>query len=203
MRSLLSYRQFFFALLGVLLCAYPALASDAHGGEKGGLDFTGIKRWDLGIYTLITFGLMMFILAKYAWPPIKAGLEKREQSIRGALDEARKDREDAKVALEQARKQLDEAALRARGILDEARRDADVLRTDQREVGVKEAAAERERAKREIQAEADAKIKELYDMAVKLAAMMSEKAMRRSVSAEDHRRLLDETLADLKAGGKA
>jgi hypothetical protein len=32
---------------------------------------------------------------------------------------------------------------------------------------------------------------------------MSEKALRRKVSPEDHRRLLDEALADLKSGGKA
>src|SRR5947209_2564830 len=55
-----------------------AAGHDSHG-EGGMLDklaFTGIKRWDLGIYTLIVFALLMFILAKYAWPNIKSGLEK-------------------------------------------------------------------------------------------------------------------------------
>src|SRR5262245_30010651 len=110
MRFSLPGKSFVFAVLAVLVFALPAMAADPHGGEKkGGLEFTGIQRWDLGIYTLITFGLMMFILAKYAWPHIKTGLEKREQSIRGALDEARKDREDAKTALEEARRKLEEA----------------------------------------------------------------------------------------------
>src|SRR5947208_1940967 len=44
-----------------------------HGGEKGGLDFTGIKRYDLGIYTLIVFGLLLFVLSRYAWPHISEG----------------------------------------------------------------------------------------------------------------------------------
>src|SRR5947208_1091831 len=58
-------------------------AHDAHKG--GGLDFTGIKRYDLGIYTLIVFGILMFVLSKYAWPHIKSGLEKRETNILSAL----------------------------------------------------------------------------------------------------------------------
>ena len=36
-------------------------------------------------------------------------------------------------------------------------------------------------------------LKEIYEQAVKLAALMSEKALRRTVSVEDHRRLLDES----------
>ena len=179
-----------------------AAGGDAHG-EKGGLDFTGIKRWDLGIYTLIVFGLLMFVLSKYAWPHMRVGLEKREANIRGALDEAKKEREDAKGALAAAKRQLDETAGQVKGMLDDARRDAESLKATERETGIKDAQAERERAKREIEAAKDAALKDIYDQAVRLAALMSEKALRRQVTAEDHRRLLNEALADLKSGGKA
>jgi hypothetical protein len=62
--------------------------SDAHGhGEpKGGLDFTGFKRYDLGIYTLVVFGLLLLILNRFAWPHIAAGLQKREAAILGARE---------------------------------------------------------------------------------------------------------------------
>jgi F-type H+-transporting ATPase subunit b len=176
---------------------------DDHG-SGGGLGFTGIKRWDLGIYTLIVFALLILILSKFAWPHIKEGLEKREANIRSALDEARREREQSLVALAEAKKQLAAAADQVKGMLDEARRDADVLKASEREVGVKDAAAERDRAKREIEAARDAALKDIYEQAVKLAALMSEKALRRSVSAEDHRRLLDESIAELKgSNGKA
>ena len=198
MRTMLPYRPFVLALLVVLLVAFPALAADAHGGEKkGGLDFTGIKRYDLGIYTLIVFALLVFIVTTFAWPKIREGLEKREANIRGALDEAKKDREDARAAMEAARKQLDEAAQQAKAILDEARRDAEVLRTEQREVGVKEAQAAKQGAERQISADRAAMLKDVYEQAVKLAALMSEKALQRAVSDADHRRLLDESIAEL------
>jgi F-type H+-transporting ATPase subunit b len=167
--------------------------------KSGGLDFTGIKRYDLGIYTLIVFGLLVYLLTKYAWPPIKEGLEKREANIRGALEEAKKDREEGKLALAEAKKQLDATALDIKTKLDEARKEADALKLSEREVGVKDAQAERERAKRELAAEKDSLVKEVYEQAVKLAMLMSEKALRRSVSAEDHARLLDESIAELKS----
>ncbi len=204
MRFSLSNVLFVLAALAVVLFVDPAFAADAHGHEeKGGLDFTGIKRWDLGIYTLVVFALLIAILSIFAWPSIKEGLEKRELNIRGALDEARKDREDAKLALVEAKKQLDAAALQVKGMLDEARRDADALKVSEREAGVKDAAAERDRAKREIDAAKDSALKEIYEQAVKLAALMSEKALRREVSTEDHRRLLDESIAELKGASKA
>ncbi|MBA4188166.1 MAG: hypothetical protein C0467_09130 [Planctomycetaceae bacterium] len=199
MRFSLTCRLFVIAAIAVLLVDVPVFASAAPAGEaKGGLDFTGIKRYDLGIYTLIVFGLLIAILSKFAWPAIKEGLEKREVNIRGALDEARKDREDAKTALVEAKKQLDAAALQVKGMLDEARRDADALKTSERETGVKDAAAERDRAKREIEAAKDAALKEIYEQAVKLAALMSEKALQRTISVDDHRRLLDESIGELK-----
>ena len=61
-------------------------------------------------------------------------------------------------------------------MLDEARRDADALRADQREAGVKDAQTERERAKREIEAAKDVALKDIYEQSVRLAALMSEKA---------------------------
>src|SRR4029450_6666981 len=46
-----------------------AAPSDGHGNKSGGVGFAGI-RYDLGIYTLIVFGILMFVLSKYAWPHI-------------------------------------------------------------------------------------------------------------------------------------
>ena len=197
MRSVLSCRPFVFALLAVLVFAVPVLAADPHGEKKGGLDFTGLKRWDLGLYTLVVFGLLMFILTKYAWPHIKTGLEKRELNIRGALDEAKTVLADARREREAAQAQLAATALQVKSMLDEARKDGEALRADEREKGVKEAQAAKQNAERQIALDRDALLKDLYEQAVKLAALMSEKALQRAVSDEDHRRLLDESIAEL------
>jgi F-type H+-transporting ATPase subunit b len=182
-----------------------AAVADDHGhGKKGGeLDFTGIKRYDLGIYTLLVFGILMFVLAKFAWPKIREGLDKREVNIRSALDQAKQGQADAVALIASAKKQLDDGALQVKAMLDEARRDADAVRAAEREAAAKDIAAAKDRAKREIAAEKDAILKDVYEQSVKLAALMSEKALRRTVSAEDHRRLLDESIAEIRSANKA
>jgi F-type H+-transporting ATPase subunit b len=194
------------AVLAVLLCAGPApAADDAHGagdghGEKGGgLDFTGIKRYDLGIYTLIVFGVLLFVLSKYAWPQIKVGLEKREQNILSALEQARKDRAEAADLMARAKKELDETSAKVRGMLDEARKDAEELKAAKVEEGAKEAQAERERAKRETEADRAALTKEVQQRAVELAVLIASKALRQQISLQNSSALLDESIAELTA----
>ncbi len=166
-------------------------------GSGGGLSFTGIHRWDLGLYTLIVFGLLMFILSRFAWPHIRAGLEKREANILAALEQAKKDRADAEARLAEAKKQLQEAAQQAAAILAEARRDAEVLKATEIEKGQKEAQAERERAKRDIEIRMDAMRKELRQEVVELALLIATKALRQQVTIDNHHQLLDEAIAEL------
>src|SRR6185312_9012941 len=174
-----------------------AAGEHGHGEKKGGLDFTGLKRYDLGIYTLIVFGLLLLILGKFAWPHIAEGLKKREAAILGARDEATKAKLDAEELRVKLQKDYAEAQDKIRAMLDDARRDADSLRATEREAGAKDAQTERERARKEIQAEKDAALQELYQQAVQLAALLSSKTIRRQLSTEDHRRLLDESVAEI------
>lgn len=178
-----------------------AAGHDSHGG--GGmldkLEFTGIKRWDLGLYTLIVFGLLMFVLAKFAWPNIKAGLEKREANILGALEQARKDRTESEARLAEARKQLAEAAQQAGNLLAEARKDAEALKAAETEKGIKDAEAERDRARREAETRMETLKKELMQEVAQLAALMASKALGKQVTLEDQRQLIDDSIAELKA----
>ncbi len=177
--------------------------AETHGhGEKkkGGLDFTGFKRYDLGIYTLIVFGLLLLVLSKFAWPHIAEGLRKREAVILGARDEAAKTKAEAEELRARLQKDFAEAQDKVRAMLDEARRDADALRATEREAGARDAQAERERAKREIEAAKDVALDEIYRQAVDLATTLSAKTLSRQITADDHRKLLDESLAELRQG---
>ena len=181
-----------------------ASAADGHGPKPGPLDFTGFKRYDLGIYTFIVFALLFIILSKFAWPHISEGLKKREAAILGAREEAAKSRAEAEELRVKLQKDYAEAQDKIRAMLDEARRDSEALRVAEREAGAKDAQAERERAKREIQTEKEAVLLELYQQAVQLASMLSSKTIKRQMSADDHRRLLDESLSELRGSvGKA
>lgn len=169
-------------------------------GEKA--SFIDIKRYDLGIYTLLVFGILYLFIQFKVWPHIADGLKKREAGIQGLRDEAQKIQQDAEEIRAKLQKEYAEAQDKIRSMLDEARRDADALRVQEREAGAKDAAAERERAKREIEAAKDAALDELYRQTVDLATTLSAKTISRQISADDHRRLLDESLAELKQAAK-
>lgn len=189
------------AVAAVLLTASAAAAAaDPHAAPKsGGLDFLALHRYDLGIFTLIVFGLLVAILGKFAWPKIAEGLDKREATLKAAKTAAEQAKTEAEAASARLQAEFAAANDKIRGMLEEARRDADALRARERETGQREAAAERDRAIREIQAERDAAKQEIYNLAVDLATTISTKAVRKSMTADDHRRLVDEALGELKA----
>jgi F-type H+-transporting ATPase subunit b len=205
MRDLIRFSFVVVAALAVLAVASSTglAAGDAHktghtGPIEGGVGFFDIKRYDLGIYTLLIFGLLFLILAKFAWGPFNEGLAKREATIREARDEALKVKADTEKLQKELKAEFAAASDKIRAMMDEARKDADVLRAKEREVGVKEAAAERERAKREIDVAKDQALDEIYKKSVEVAALISSKAIRRNMTAADHSRLIDEALSDLK-----
>lgn len=153
---------------------------------------------DLGIWTLVVFLLLLFILKRLAWKPMLEGLKKREETIRSALDEAQKAREEAEQLRARLQKEMDHAAEKVREILEEARRDAQhtseqILAKAREEINL-----ERERLQREVAIAKDQALQEIWNQAADLATLISAKAIRRSLSPEDHRRLMDEALADLR-----
>ena len=194
----------------LVLLAVPALslaASPAPGEKPPGLAdgkgaFIDIHRYDLGIYTLIVFGVLFFILAKFAWGPFTEALKKREQGLLDLKNQAAADRAAAQELKTKLEKELADMRATVTTEIAAARRDAESLRTTEREAGVKEAAAERERAKREIEAAKDAALNDIYKQAVELATLLSAKTLSRQITAEDHSRLVDESLAELKQAAK-
>jgi F-type H+-transporting ATPase subunit b len=205
MRLRLSARPavvFELALLALVVVAVePALAEEAgHEQKTGGLSFLDLQRYDLGIFTLIVFGLLCAILYWFAWPKISEGLDRREAAITAARDEAIRVKREAEEIRAKLQSEFANAHGEIRAMMDEARRDAEVLRAKEREAGQKEAAAERERAKREIETAKDTALQEIYQRSIQLAALMSQKAIRRQMTVEDQNRLVEESLAELKAG---
>jgi F-type H+-transporting ATPase subunit b len=201
-------------LIGVVVGAGPAMAQhneeapkaagDAAGGHAQKDDdktaFMGIKRWDLGIYTLVVFGLLMFILGRYAWGPIIQGLQKREDIIRRARDEAEQALAEAQKFRDELAAQRASAADEVRGLMDEARRDAQALRDQMRADAAKDVQAERERLRREIDSARDQALQDIYTTAVQFAEEFAKKAIRRKLdlSPDERRRLVDDALTELQ-----
>jgi F-type H+-transporting ATPase subunit b len=189
------------SVLVALFLATPGLCLANEGkGEKVDVLSPNLVN---SIVTVVVFLGLLAVLYKFAWPQIQAGLAAREEAQFRALEDAKKARDEAEAVRLKVATEMDAAAARVKAIFEEARKEAAVLRTNEREAGIKEAEAKKEQAEREIAASREAMIKDLYEKAVQLATLMSEKALRREISAADHSRLLDESLAELRAANKA
>lgn len=190
----------FVSLSALLVCPALAAAADAaHGGKPNLFDA------DIGnfIFTLIIFGAVVYILGKYAWRPVLNVLNEREASIRSALETAQHERHQAEQLLKDYQAQLERARQEATAIVEEGRRDAEHVRQRLLEEARRESAELTERARREIQLATDTAAKELYDLTADLATQIAGKVVAKTLSAEDHKRLVEESLAAIRAEGRA
>jgi F-type H+-transporting ATPase subunit b len=178
----------------------------AGGGDHGSPDDGGSIQifkpaLDLGLWTLVVFGVLMFILTRYAWKPMLEGLRKREDSIAEAIAEANRTRGEAQHLRDQFQGQIDNAHATVRDILDAARRDADRATQDMIAKARTEIQSERDRLRREIGTARDQALQELWSHTAQLATLISAKALRKHLSADDQRRLMDEALGELREAG--
>lgn len=156
------------------------------------------KKYDLGIWSLIVFVLLFFVLKKYAWGPIQDGLHKREASIEAAIEESKKARAEAEAMRNQLQGEMANAHLKVKELMDEARRDAERVKAEIVAQGKAELTTERERLNREIQTQTDQALQSLWTKTAELATLVSGKALRKQLDVTAHRRLIDEALQDVK-----
>ncbi len=176
----------------VMFVTTPVYAAEGGGG---GNIFTG----DLGnvIWTLVVFGLVVFVLGKFAWGPILEGLQQRENFISDSLEQARQDRDSAKEQLAKYEARLNDARAEATSIVEEGRRDAEVLRQRVEQEAREEAEKSVARAKREIDIARETAVSELYTLSGTLATSLASRIVGRELKPEDHERLISDSIADL------
>jgi F-type H+-transporting ATPase subunit b len=182
-------------------------AADGHAGDAAGHAEHKPSVFEGGIgnaiITLIIFGVVLYVLGQKAWPQLLKVLNEREQQIRGALEDAKRERIAAERLLADYKRQIDKAREEATSIVDEGRRDAETVRKRIQEEARLEAGEMVDRAKREINLARDAAVKELYDRTVDLATQMASGIIKKTLSPEDHRALAADTLERMKASEAA
>lgn len=179
------------ALALVGLTASPALAA---GGGESNL-FAGSLYQSAA--AIIAFAIVFFLLKKKAWGPIISGLQDRENKIREDLASAEKARDEATAKTEELDAKLAEAHAEVRSIIDQARADAESLRS--KRVGEIESEIQqlRERATGEIESAKQQAVQDLYAKSATLAVAVAEKILNRQIDASDTQTLVDQSLAEL------
>jgi len=200
-------------LPAVLLPIPVARASDDHGhghapeiGHRAPADVSQKEfespAWfqkDLAVWSFVVFLTLLALLTKFAWKPIMQGLEKREEGILRQIAETKASNEEARRMLASYERRLAEASEEVRGMLEEARRDADNTRQAIVAEARKAADDEKARAKHEIQLAKDDALSQIAEKAGRLAVEVAGKFLRDKLGNDDQARLVRESVASLSS----
>src|SRR5262249_29626162 len=80
------------------------------------------------LWTVITFAVLAFLLARYAWKPLLATIEERERTIRESLEQAQKARAEAEETLRRNQEILAQARRETGALIEQGKREAEALR---------------------------------------------------------------------------
>jgi F-type H+-transporting ATPase subunit b len=153
----------------------------------------------LYIWTIVTFLVLVALLAKFAWRPLLEALESRQESIRKSLDDARQARLELERLNTESAKILAQARSDAEAMMSRTRSDADRFREELKTKARAEAAALVKNAENQIQLETARALQQIRHEAVDLSVAIASKILERNVSKEDNARLIDETFRQLES----
>ncbi len=176
-------------------------AQETHGGgggeEESGGSFLVSPELGLMIWTLIFFLFTMWLLSKVAFPRIQEALDKRARAIAESLDAAEKSKQESEELVAEYRARLKEAREQADDIVARARKAADSAKAQATEEGREKREELVAAARRDIEAETRRSLERIRKEVADLTVLTTEKVARKSLSGEDHRRLVDEALSEV------
>jgi len=152
----------------------------------------------LFIWTIVTFLVLLALLAKFAWRPLLQALEGRQERIRKALEDADRARQELeRLHLESARI-MQQARIEAESIVTQTRADAERLREELKHKAKDEADNILRTAQQQIQLQTRQAILEIRHEVADIAVLLASKVLERNLAKEDNARLIDDTLKQIE-----
>ena len=185
------------AILALLITMAPFAAVSAQDAEHAESTNLLSLHGGLMFWTLVIFVILLFVLSRFAFKPITAAVVAREAALQKAIDDAKRDREEAARVLAEHRAALDAARAEAQRFIVEGREAGDRVRSEIVESARREQQEMMERVRREIASEKDRAIAELRREAVDLAILGASKVIERNFDDAANRKLVEEFLASV------
>lgn len=148
-------------------------------------------------FTIAIFVALVVVLRFTAWKPILQGLKSREESIRNSIEAAAKAKADAEKSTRELEARVAEVQRQAAQQLQQAKADAQKLADGIKAQAESESIALKDRALRDIEAAKGQALAEINAHAAELGVAVARKILQRNITAEDHSRLVEESLTQL------
>jgi len=147
----------------------------------------------------IAFFIVLFILRKYAWPPILGYLKERENSIQEALLAAEKAKDEMSKLIVNNEKIMAEAKIERDKIINEARELKDSIINDARNIASEETRKMIETAKQSIKKEKESAMNEIKEQIITLSVDIAGKILQQKLAENsEQRELIEKSMRDIK-----
>ena len=170
------------------------------GGDGGG---SWINDWlmpntGLTLWTIVTFLVLLFVLKWKAWGPLMDALDARSKQIEESLSKAEKVTAEAEQQAAKNEEILQAARKEAQEIVTQAREAGDKLKHKMETDGKNQYDGMLEKAKEQIEMEKQKALNEIKTTVVDIALKASEKVIKRNLSDEDNKKIVEQTVEEFK-----
>jgi len=152
----------------------------------------------LFLWTILTFLVLVTLLAKFAWRPLLQALDSRQELIRKSLDDAQQAKQELERLQHESAQIIRQARIDAEAVVAQSRSDAARLREEMRQKAKAEADGIVRNAERQIQLETQRALQQIRHEAVDLSVMIASKILRRNLTKEDNEKLIEEALKQVE-----
>ncbi|WP_416350267.1 F0F1 ATP synthase subunit B [Mammaliicoccus lentus] len=152
--------------------------------------------WGTALFTLITFLILLALLKKYAWGPLKSIMDEREETINKDIDDAQAAKVNAKKLEEENRDILKKTQEEVQTILDDAKHQAKV----QQEQIISDANVKAngliQSVQAEIQQEKQRAIADINNRVSELSVLIASKVINKEISEQDQKELVEKYIKE-------
>ena len=149
------------------------------------------------VVEIVVFLVLLWLLARYVFPPLLRALEARQQLIAQSLQEAEKARQEAERSRASEMAEMAEARAKAQEILDRAQKLGEQLREELRQRGEAEQQAMLERARAELQREREQAVAELRRQVADLVVMATTRVLQEELDERRQLQLVEQALSEV------
>lgn len=160
-----------------------------------------LEEFSLGLFfwQTVLFGLLLFLLYKFAWKPILKAVNDREEGIKNALDAADAAKKEMQNVTADSEKLLKEARAERDALLKEAREIKESIVSEAKQQAHVEGDKMIKQAQATIESEKKAAIADIKAQVANLSLEIAEKVIKQELSDKNKQlKLVDDMLGDIK-----
>lgn len=159
-------------------------------------DLVTLVPWTF-VATICNLFIQIYLIKRFLFKPVNAMLEKRKAMADSEIQDAIKAKDEAQAMKAEYEQNMAEAKNKANEILTTAQKTASIQSEEMLKEASKQAAAIKAKAEKDIAQEKRKAVNEIKDEIGGMAMDIAGKVIEREISEEDHKKLIDEFIANV------